>query len=509
MEQPRSAGSRFNLPGAERFTCVRVLTSVVPARTCGLRRDASAGLEQPQLRSLSPWWRGCSPRPRSGAVGSPAIIREDAGGPVVAAMYPSGVAYDRFNHRIVVADTGLDRIDIYDPDSGFPSEQKLGAFGTRGSGNGQLISPRQVAVDPATGDIYVGDAENNRIQKFLSDGTFVWATPGVGSCSNCMNTPIGVGSTPSTTRSSRARRAPIRSRASTRHRQWALDLAERDRRRLATRRHSRPDGRIWVADYHHHEMKAFTVSAAGVWNTTPDVTLGDGLAGGHALGELNFPYNVDFSPDGLTAYVADTGNSRVARWVRQANDPSDVTWTPVAPFATSARRRVRIRQTISIRSTTRGSSSICAAWSSSPTVGSSPPTSGKRAQDLQSGRNAVHRDRGRSRSPSRVLAGVQCGDRTGRLDLRRRSPQSTSGVVRRRWNLPGRQRIPWRHERRLLVARGRCSRARQEGVGGRYEERPSRDVERDLNTSAGSPNPRRSAAREAPSASSTTSRPYG
>jgi len=58
-------------------------------------------------------------------------------------------------------------------------------------------------------------------------------------------------------------------------------------------------------------------------STTPDISLG---GNGNALGQLNFPYNVAFSPNGNTLYVADTGNNRVARWDLTTNPP-----TPIAP----------------------------------------------------------------------------------------------------------------------------------------------------------------------------------
>jgi sugar lactone lactonase YvrE len=73
-----------------------------------------------------------------------------------------------------------------------------------------------------------------------------------------------------------------------------------------------------VADYHHNEVRAFNVtnigSASASWATTAAITLGDGKPNGHAEGQLNAPYNVGFSPNGTTVYVADTGNERVQVW---------------------------------------------------------------------------------------------------------------------------------------------------------------------------------------------------
>ena len=50
-----------------------------------------------------------------------------------------------------------------------------------GSGDGQFISPNAVAV-ASDGSVYVADSDNQRIQKFTSEGVFVskWGTEGRG-----------------------------------------------------------------------------------------------------------------------------------------------------------------------------------------------------------------------------------------------------------------------------------------------------------------------------------------
>ena len=107
-------------------------------------------------------------------------------GPSVGAMYPSGEQYDAKNDRLVVADTGRDRVLLYSLDG-----VKEGEFGSYGTANGQLASPRDVAVDEA-GNIYVADAENNRIQSFDEDGGFRWTAGGLNMGQDTLNTPIGV-----------------------------------------------------------------------------------------------------------------------------------------------------------------------------------------------------------------------------------------------------------------------------------------------------------------------------
>jgi tripartite motif-containing protein 71 len=53
--------------------------------------------------------------------------------------------------------------------------------GSKGSGDGQFIGPQWVAID-SSGNIYVADTYNHRIQKFNSDGAFLtkWGSEGSG-----------------------------------------------------------------------------------------------------------------------------------------------------------------------------------------------------------------------------------------------------------------------------------------------------------------------------------------
>ncbi|MDO8873564.1 MAG: SBBP repeat-containing protein [Methanoregula sp.] len=48
----------------------------------------------------------------------------------------------------------------------------LTKWGSRGIGDGQFSNPRGVAVD-SSGNVYVSEFDNNRIQKFSSTGTFL------------------------------------------------------------------------------------------------------------------------------------------------------------------------------------------------------------------------------------------------------------------------------------------------------------------------------------------------
>ena len=59
-----------------------------------------------------------------------------------------------------------------------PTASFSAVIGTKGSGHGQLGDPNGVAID-RTGNIYVAEASNHRVQKLAPDGTFVaeWKGP--------------------------------------------------------------------------------------------------------------------------------------------------------------------------------------------------------------------------------------------------------------------------------------------------------------------------------------------
>jgi NHL repeat len=81
---------------------------------------------------------------------------------------PAGVATDP-SGDVYVADTDNDRIEEFSPAGAF-----IKAIGMAGSGAGQLNGPLGVAAD-SSGDVYVADTENNRIDEFSAAGAFIKA----------------------------------------------------------------------------------------------------------------------------------------------------------------------------------------------------------------------------------------------------------------------------------------------------------------------------------------------
>ncbi|MGA1842481.1 MAG: 6-bladed beta-propeller [bacterium] len=80
---------------------------------------------------------------------------------------PYGIAVD-VNGKVYVSDYGNHRIQVFDSNGTF-----INTWGSKGDADGQFYFPFSIAVDNTNGDIYVADGGNHRIQVFSSDGTFL------------------------------------------------------------------------------------------------------------------------------------------------------------------------------------------------------------------------------------------------------------------------------------------------------------------------------------------------
>jgi streptogramin lyase len=133
-----------------------------------------------------------------------------------------------------------------------------GTVGDWGSGDGEFDTPRGIAVD-SDGNIYVADTNNDRIQKFDSDGNFITKWGSYGSGDSEFNEPWGV----------------------------AVDS----------------DGNVYVADKSNHRIQKFDSSGnhLATWGSY-----------GSGNGEFNRPRGVAVDSDG-NIYVADTNNYRIQK----------------------------------------------------------------------------------------------------------------------------------------------------------------------------------------------------
>jgi sugar lactone lactonase YvrE len=86
---------------------------------------------------------------------------------------PSGLAIDKENRLLYVADVELDQVLVYDADT-FKLKRKIGTTGHKHelTSPGDFAKPTGVAVDQE-GNLYVCDTLNDRIESFDADGKFI------------------------------------------------------------------------------------------------------------------------------------------------------------------------------------------------------------------------------------------------------------------------------------------------------------------------------------------------
>jgi sugar lactone lactonase YvrE len=125
------------------------------------------------------------------------ILKFDSNGNFLSKFGSSGTGNGQFKRyagdleldgsgNIYVADTENHRIQKFSNDGTF-----LMAFGANGSGDGQFAYPMDVTIDDA-GNIYVVDAHNHRIQKFDANGNFLAKFGGLGTINGRFNNPRGI-----------------------------------------------------------------------------------------------------------------------------------------------------------------------------------------------------------------------------------------------------------------------------------------------------------------------------
>ncbi|MGV1047938.1 MAG: 6-bladed beta-propeller [Solirubrobacterales bacterium] len=169
---------------------------------------------------------------------------------------PGDIALDP-SGNLWITDTNNNRIEKFNSSGTY-----LSKFGSLGSGNGQLNRPASIAVD-ASGNLWVADANNNRIQKFNSKGEFLLKVGSLGTGNGAFSAPEGI----------------------------AIG----------------PEGNLWVADTKNGRLQVF--------NDKGEFLRVVG-AKGSAPGQLLEPLGLAFGPS-EELFVADWGNNRIDEFNRQ------------------------------------------------------------------------------------------------------------------------------------------------------------------------------------------------
>lgn len=182
---------------------------------------------------------------------------------------PKGIATD-LSGDVFVADTGNDRIQKFHFSSLCPVGTDINpgicaaeTWGSSGNDDGKFSSPTAIAVD-FLGNVYVADSGNNRIQKFTNTGNFTtkWGSPGSGNGE--FKTPSGL----------------------------AVDSS----------------GNVYVADTGNNRIQKFDSNGKFItkWGSP-----------GSGTGQFNVPYAIAIDSSSGNVYVADLGNHRIQAFAPQ------------------------------------------------------------------------------------------------------------------------------------------------------------------------------------------------
>uniref|UniRef100_A0A1X7SWG3 SMP-30/Gluconolactonase/LRE-like region domain-containing protein n=1 Tax=Amphimedon queenslandica TaxID=400682 RepID=A0A1X7SWG3_AMPQE len=114
-----------------------------------------------------------------------ASVGKEGSGPLQF-KHPKGIAISPITGQVYIAEYSNHRIQVLNPDLTFSH-----SFGNKGSANGQFQSPTDIAID-SQGLVYVTDCWNHRIQKFSPDGKFVGQFGCFGFGPGQLNYPIGI-----------------------------------------------------------------------------------------------------------------------------------------------------------------------------------------------------------------------------------------------------------------------------------------------------------------------------
>jgi len=168
-------------------------------------------------------------------------------------LRPAGITLDS-SGNIYVVDSGNNRIQKFDN-----TYKYITQWGSSGNGDGQFSNPTEMAID-SSGNIYVVDNGNNRIQKFNSAGVYITQWGGTGSGDGQFLGPNGI----------------------------AIDSS----------------GNVYVVDMGNSRIEEFTSSGTYItqWN-------GSGISGGG----FYFPMGIVIDSAG-NIYISDSNNYRILKF---------------------------------------------------------------------------------------------------------------------------------------------------------------------------------------------------
>ena len=248
------------------------------------------------------------------------------GGPATSAdlFFPAGVAVDGAGN-LYIADQANDviwKVTVGATTGAFPTTptptptptpvplpdnvQLLAEWGSEGSGDGQFQFPSGIAVD-GSGNVYMTDGGNNRVQVFSASGEFLrkWGSAGIGDGQFQFPTGIAVDGLGNVYVINRLNHSvQVFSASGEFLRKWSSEGSDDGQSRLPEGIAVDGSGNVYVADWDNNRVQVFSTSGTFLrkWGS-----------GGSGDGQFAFPFGIAVDGSG-NVYVADTSNQRIQKF---------------------------------------------------------------------------------------------------------------------------------------------------------------------------------------------------
>jgi RHS repeat-associated protein len=225
---------------------------------------------------------------------------------------PSGIAVNASGDTYVL-DTGNDRVQEFGPEGKF-----LRKFGASGSGNGDLKAPEGIAVD-SSGKVFVADTGNNRVEVFSETGSYLnqFGT------TESLKAPQGIAVDSegyvyvADTGDSRIEKWAVEEGSETYYLRKTFGTAGTGEEQFKEPQGIAvgAEGDLYIADTGNSRVDEWTTKGKFVTKFASE---------GTGSGQLKTPHSLSSDPEGHV-WVADTGNNRI--------DEFSATGTPMQTFA--------------------------------------------------------------------------------------------------------------------------------------------------------------------------------
>jgi RHS repeat-associated protein len=232
---------------------------------------------------------------------------------------PCGIAFDS-SGNVWVVDAQNGRVEKWSSAGSY-----IASYGTKGSGNVQFSRPYGIAINQSTGNVYVGDYGNNRVEELNSSGGYVTSlgTSGEGALSEPMG--VALDSAGDIFVADRGHDRVVEFNPEGAYVRAFGSFGSGEGQLKEPMGLTVSEGSVYVADFGNNRIEQFSTGGAH---------LGQFGSAGSGAGQFKEPFAVAANPSTGVLYVADLGNQRIDELTPAGRFLTDwETWGPAHQFS--------------------------------------------------------------------------------------------------------------------------------------------------------------------------------